>query len=177
MLHQKLFFITVSNFTQIQIQIIPFAFRSPYNSFCSLLSLHSPPCTGEMTPASPPCQGVSRVSQSDLSCWMPHGRLFVKPVCSVCSRSPPCPRWQRSHCEPEGLCFVSPCYVGPQRAHTHLCSLWNNACWLTLFVFNSTLSIISDFRKALRRLVWKNAWHHLLLWEEMEIYNTFLSNL
>lgn len=122
MLHQTLFFILVCTYiTQIQIQMIPLAFRSPYSSLCSHSSLHSLHAQ-EMTPASPPCHGVSRVSQSDLSCWMPDGRLFVKLLCSVCSRSPPCPRWQRSHCEPERFCFVSPCCVGEtplvRREHT-----------------------------------------------------------
>lgn len=74
----------------------------------------------------PPHRGVGRLSQSDLSCWMPHGRLFVKLLCSVCSLSPPSASWQRSHCEPEELRFVFPDALDTlwsgegSRTHTHI---------------------------------------------------------
>lgn len=112
--------------------------RSPY--LAPLLVIPLPACLGEVTPASPLAQGASRVSRSDLSCWMPYDRLFVKLVCCVCSCSPPLPLltvsplwiWRAQ------LCFVRliGTSVGPKWARTHLCSLCGSICWLICPLFN-----------------------------------------
>lgn len=99
-----------------------------------------PPCIRDMTPASPLAQGVSWVSQSDLSCWMPYDRLFVKLLCSVCPLSPPLslltvsPLWIWRAL----LCFACliGASVGPKRACTHPCSLCGSISWLTCPLFN-----------------------------------------
>ena len=97
-----------------------------------LLVILLPLCIREMTLASPLAQGVSWVSQSDLSCWMPYDRLFVKLLCSVCSLSPPLslltvsPLWNWRAL----LCFARliGASVGPKRACTHLCSFCGSIC-------------------------------------------------
>lgn len=111
---------------------------SPY--LAPLLVIPLIVCLREVTPASPLAQGASRVSQSDLSCWMPYDSLFVKLVCSVCSCSPPLPLltvsplwiWRAQ------LCFVRliGTSVGPKWTRTHLCSFCGSICWLICLLFN-----------------------------------------
>lgn len=119
---------------------------SPGLSPCLLvLVILLPLCIGEMTLGSPLAQGVSWVSQSDLSCWMPHDRLFVKLLCSVCSCPPPLltvsPLWIWRAM----LCFTRllAAGVGPKRARTHLCYFCGNICWLTCPLFNFLCLLIN----------------------------------
>lgn len=99
----------------------------------------------------PQHRGVFRVSQSDLSCWMPLGSLFVKLLCSVCSLTPPGARWQGSHCEPEGHRFVLPDTLemlwSGEVLHTHTSCvvLWEHLLTYLLIIY-LYVSIISIFR-------------------------------
>lgn len=115
-----------------------------------LLVILLPLCIREVTPASPLVQGVSWVSQSDLSCWMPYDRLFVKLLCSVCSLSPPLSLltvsplwiWRALLC----LARLIGASVGPKRACTHLCSFCGSICSPTCPLLNFYRPSINFYR-------------------------------